>query len=384
MDNREMKQENEAGKRSQKRKRHRMKKKGRLRMVFTILLLILLVLAGGLALFYSFGKSRLKSKTLGMSPQLILEQAAEAEGNQSTEAAAAAEWDEDWIGYNGKVYQYNEDIMTFLIMGIDQSGEVKLQEEGTDGGQADAIFLAVLNPHTHSMKLIGINRDTMTDVDVYSYFGNYVNTTTQQIALQHSYGDGGAKSAEYMVKAVSNLMFQLPISGYCAINMDAVSEINDAVGGVTLTCLEDISISGSKYHKGISLKKDEEVHLEGDAAFWYVKWRDTKEFESARNRLARQKQYLSAFVDQAKAALKEDMTLPVTMLNQLSKYIITDLSANEITYLASEAVSYTFGSNDIYSLEGETKLGNLNEEFYPDKDALNELIIEVFYEEVIR
>lgn len=49
--------------------------------------------------------------------------------------------------YNGSIYAYNEDIRTFLFMGIDKKSDVKEVEEGTKAGQADALFLAVMNPH---------------------------------------------------------------------------------------------------------------------------------------------------------------------------------------------------------------------------------------------
>ena len=42
---------------------------------------------------------------------------------------------------NGRIYEYNDDIMTFLIMGIDKNGEVQNNRDATDGGQADALFL---------------------------------------------------------------------------------------------------------------------------------------------------------------------------------------------------------------------------------------------------
>lgn len=51
--------------------------------------------------------------------------------------------------------------------------------------------------------MIAVNRDTIADVDVYSQPGAYANTIKTQIALQYTYGDGKAKSAQLMEKAVS-------------------------------------------------------------------------------------------------------------------------------------------------------------------------------------
>ena len=50
------------------------------------------------------------------------------------------------LRYHGKAYQYKEDILTFLCMGIDRKGEVEASDDLFKGGQADSLFLAVLDP----------------------------------------------------------------------------------------------------------------------------------------------------------------------------------------------------------------------------------------------
>ena len=62
-----------------------------------------------------------------------------------------------------------------------------------------------------------------------------------------------------------------------------------------------------------------EVHLKGDAAYRFIRYRDTAQEQSAEARLERQKQYLKKFILQAKEAMKQDMTLPFKIL---TKYII--------------------------------------------------------------
>ena len=106
-----------------------------------------------------FGKSNLSSKSATSTPML-------AQDNVEAERAANPAWQSDWVRYNGGVYDYNENITTFLIMGIDKSDEVVQEvEEGENAGQADALFLLVINPTDQSIKVIGINRNSMTDVE---------------------------------------------------------------------------------------------------------------------------------------------------------------------------------------------------------------------------
>ena len=213
-----------------KRRKKRTKKRSAISKVglfFLILLLVLLLLgitvsAGWLWMNYS-GQSRLSQKQEAV-PELMQQAESEAESEMMLEAGS--------IRYHGKVYTYKKDILTFLFLGIDKNGEVKASSNLFKGGQADALFLAVLDPGEKKISVIGINRDTMASMNVYDKNGRYSGRQTAQIALSHAYGDGLEESCENSLDAVSNLFYGLPIHGYCALNMSVVSKLNDAVGGV--------------------------------------------------------------------------------------------------------------------------------------------------------
>lgn len=349
---------------------------------FVVLLLLVVVLVGSVLLMVRHGGKSLQNKTQGAAPNLGLEtpQPETAAVPDETEEPGkeqepAVVWEPDWVQYNGKVYDYKENIMTFLVMGIDKDSEVK-ETEGAEGGQSDALFLVVVNPDEEKVDLIAINRDTMTDIYLYGYENAKGETpiVTAQITTQHGFGDGKELSCQYTCDAVSSLFYDLPLNGYLALNMAAIPAVNDAVGGVDVVVLEDLTKRNPKWTQGAS------VHLEGMDSFYYVKWRDTTVYESARGRLERQKQYLKAFIAKAKEAIKSDLMLPVTLYNELSKYMVTDLSVDEVAYMASSWGGYSFGT--IYTMEGETMMGLEHEEFYPDYDALRELVLEVFYDEI--
>ena len=120
----------------------------------------------------------------------------------------------------------------------------------------------------------------------------------------------------------------------------------------------------------------------GQSAFWYVKYRDTKEFGSADMRLARQKQYLNSFIGSARKAAKKDVSVVLDLYSAISKQMVTDVTMDEVAYLAPILVDYSFDSDSFYMMEGETVMGEQFEEFYANEDALYELILDVFYEEV--
>ncbi|MBQ9490851.1 MAG: LCP family protein, partial [Lachnospiraceae bacterium] len=278
------------------------------RIVLKVLLWLVIISAVGFLVFVGLqvsGKNRLYKKSANKRPDLSVasvtweedETTEEGEGSEQTSASVPIlqtedegdNWEEGDLRYKGVHYRYNDEMLTFLFMGIDKKkGTVKEAKNGIDGGQSDAMFLMALNPKTKEATLININRDTMTDIDVYTETGVFLATMKRQITLQHGYGDGKEISCERSVSAVSKLFYNLPIHGYCAINLEAVPKINDAVGGVDVVALEDVK-EGSK----TIFKEGQKVHLSGKFATLYVQSRDDS-FGSAGRRAERQKQYVVA------------------------------------------------------------------------------------------
>ena len=68
-----------------------------------------------------------------------------------------------------------------------------------------------------------------------------------------------------------------------------------------VTVLEDMTSESPLLEEG------KQVHLEGEDALTYVRWRDTDAFASADRRLERQMQYLEGFVEKTKISAKEDI-----------------------------------------------------------------------------
>lgn len=351
-------------------------KAGRVLLTALLAVAVFISLAAvGFLVLQIVGKNRLYGSASSGELVASLSEMAVSFGG-STEQGEEEDWQAGDVRYEGAHYRYNEDILTFLFLGIDRMGEVEPVEDGIDGGQSDAIFLLALDPHKKEATVIGIPRDTMAEVEIYTRSGTLMGTDTTQLCLQHGYGDGAQLSCERSVKAVSRLFYGLPIHGYCAVNMGAIPLLNDAVGGVTLRALEKMDFKDFRAEEG------EELHLEGMDAYYYLHNRDITSFNSAGRRLQRQKQYLTEYAGAALAALKEDITLPVTLYGTLSRYMVTDITVDEVGYLATQAAGYSLG--EIRSLKGATVMGEKHEEFYPDEEALYRLVLEVFYEEVGR
>lgn len=312
------------------------------------------------------GRYRLGQQTRGMVPLLVHAETLGAE-------APAEDWQEGDVSYQGVHYRYNKDIMTFLLLGIDRMGEVEAVSDGIDGGEADAVFLLILNPHSKEVSVICVNRDTIAKVEVYDSQGEFLETAALQLRYQYGYGDGAHVSCQRTEALISRLFCGLPINGYCAVNMGGIPEINDAVGGIDLTALEDIAGG---------IKRGEEVHLQGMEAYHYLHDKDITVEGGENRRLERQKQYLTAYAVKAMDTLKTNLTLPVTLYNILGKYMVTDISLDEVSYLVTQAADYQFSPDHVYSLKGMSVTDVDSERFYPDETALYELILDIYYEEV--
>lgn len=356
----------------------RRKKSKRIIKILICLLMITCIFAASFGIIRAVGKYSLHNRTKTEVPKLANLEKTEQPTQQEEE-----KWQEGWIKYKDRIYAYNQDILTFLFMGIDKNNEVREAQGGTNGGQADALFLLVLNPDDKTIRVIGINRNTMTDIELYNENGDYMTTVTAQIAVQHGFGNGVEESCEYQVKAVRNLLYNLPIHGYCAINMDAVITLTDLIGGIEVTAPEDVkSTLSNTGGNAYVIREGERKLLDGEMAYSYVRYRDIDAAGSADMRLKRQQQFLEEFIKKMKAATLKDISMPVKFYSAVTTHMVTDVTADEIAYLASVAVNYQFDKQKIYSLKGETVMGEQFEEYYVDEDALYEMILEIFYQPV--
>ncbi|MCR5655059.1 MAG: LCP family protein [Lachnospiraceae bacterium] len=362
-----------------------MKKRKVALVILCMVLVFTAIAAGTYSVLRHMGKERLRKS-------IVTETRIEIE---SEEPAGAKELKEGQLRHKGRVYELNEDLITILMMGIDKeslsadgsatesttgstteaAGEA---EDNLAGGQADALFLLVIDPHTEEIKIVAINRNTMTAVDTWDREGNYLGTFQKQIALQHGYGDGREESCERQANAVSRLFLGIPINGYVAIGMDAIEELNDAVGGVEVTVLEDVGGWAKKY----GIHEGDVVTLTGEQAYEYVRNRDWSLVDSNERRLKRQKQYLTAFVPAVKRTIAGNVGTAMGLYDVLSDHMVTDVDLSEFTYMATEFMDYHVDVENIVSPKGKIMEGDEFKEYYLVKKSLEDLIVELFYEEV--
>lgn len=302
-----------------------------------------------------------------------------SETSATQEAEESYELQEGQIRYDGKTYQYKDNLMNILCLGIDSRDGIAKEKTPGKAGQADCVILAVLDDEAKTIQLINISRDSMVPVHVYATDGSFVEDRTEQLALQYAYGNGRDWSCQLMEQAVSDLFYGLPIHGYCALSMNSIASLNDTVGGVTVTVPEELAELKPKLFTA-----GETITLKGNRANEFVRARAVNSPDVASNnkRIARQKAYAVAFVNQLKQGMKEDMTLPVKLYQTAEKQMVTSLSLDQAVYLCTEYMNCSFDTDNIYTIDGAVTMGEKYAEFNVDDDALYQLILDVFYEEV--
>ena len=64
---------------------------------------------------------------------------------------------------------------------------------------------------------------------------------------------------------------------------------------------------------------------------------------------------------------------------KISEYMISDCTANKLESFLNKISSYTI--NKVEDIEGEYKQGESFMEYYPNSDAVLNLVVDAFYEE---
>ena len=271
---------------------------------------------------------------------------------------------------DGVDYYPRQDITTVLVMGIDQTGPVQLSEEPNDGKAVDMVAVVIVDEKAQNCKVLNINRDTMLEMPMLDDDGREAGTFFGQLAYSHTYGRGGEDSCENTRKAVSNFLYGMDLDYYIAMNMDAVTILNDAVGGVTVEVRDDFSRVDASIPMGV-------ITLKGPQALSFVQSRGGVGDELNLSRIERQKEYINRFVDTFREKLQGSDTFLLKTYDQAAPYLVSDLPVNTLVAMMERCEGYEIG--DTISLTGENRLGEEYYEFYPEEEALEDLILELFY-----
>ena len=273
---------------------------------------------------------------------------------------------------DGVEYILRSDITVVMLLGIDETGEVKKSESYTNTGEADMVALLVFNETTQKCDVLSLNRDTMLEMPALGLRGEHAGTFYGQLALSHTFGNGMEQSCENTLTAVSDFMKGIEIDYYMALNMDAIKILNDAVGGVKVNVQEDFSQVDPSIPMG-------EHTLLGDQALNYVRIRQDVGDQLNISRMDRHSQYMKGFLTAFRAA-NEDESFTVDVYSQVSPYMVTNFTSKSLSAIANRFGDYELG--EIIAVnKGENTVVNGHYQFAADEAYVEELALRYFYKQ---
>lgn len=279
------------------------------------------------------------------------------------------------VEIDGVSYHQRSGLTTVLLMGIDTTAETTAVQGYRNGGQADFLRLLVIDNTNGSVTQVQIDRDTMTPITVLGVLGNKSGVRTAQISLSHGFGDGRNQSSELTVEAVSNLLYGTSIDLYVAMNLDGISTLNDALGGVTVTLKDDFSALDP------AMKKGETLTLMGDQAELYVRSRMNVGIGTNEARMERQEEYISQLANQLYERVEQDREFVGTLYDELSPFLVTNMSRGRLINEAWAAKDYERAKT--VTLKGEHQVGSDGfMQFHVDETALKKTVIQLFYDKM--
>ena len=295
-------------------KRAKQKKRSRM-IIFAVEIVVIAVLLGALWILKDFGTTNTtpdgNGDVAGTKGPTILD----------------VDFNEDDLAINEQILEkpeIMEGYWNIALFGVDsRTGEL------AKGTLSDAIMIASVNISTGDIKLVSIYRDT------------YLNLGNDKYGKCNSaYSYGGAEQAIKML----NMNLDMNITEFVTVGFDGLAATIDALGGVWLDVDEEELEHINNYQK--TMAEDMKVTyipveetgyqlLNGLQATAYcrIRYRTGNDFARA----AAQREVLQAIADEAK---KADLATLTRVINDVSPYVYTSFSMDEILELAKDAAKY--------------------------------------------
>lgn len=229
-----------------------------------------------------------------------------------------------------------DDTLTVLLLGLDSDNLLS-----ESAGNMDSVFLVNYNPKEQNCQIVSFSRDTLVPYE------------DSNMKLRYLYSTGG----NILIKNTIENMMNIEIDGLVTVNLKGFKEIINAIGGIDISIERDMYYDDSEKNLNINFKAGETVHLDGEKAEEFFRWRNNNDEKNTylddTARIENQKLLINKVIE------KVISFSSVSNVNEIFKVIksnvTTDLSLDKII---SYGLSFTKINKDniiVTSLSGETK-----------------------------
>ncbi len=260
-----------------------------------------------------------------------------------------------------------EQTVNILLIGVDYAPE-RNDWEGKHYYHSDVMIVLAINKETGSVNLISLPRDTYAEIPGVE--GIYKLNASMDCG--GGWKDNPAGGCKKVCEAASWMIGGIPINYYYAVDMSAVKELVNAIGGVDFNIdVVDFKMQGREYKTGLQ-------HMDGQAVLDYLRVRkDIGEESGDKNRVNRQKNMLVAIVQKLKDS---GLIFKIPdIINAFSGNLQTNVDLASTGALAAYASQIDTRCIKMYSMGGPMHLGLFNWNFViTDQDNRVKIIKDVY------
>lgn len=224
--------------------------------------------------------------------------------------------------YEGKEYQYNTQITTILYAEIDSEGKMQAETVYGDKALAETLTLSILDEKKNKISILTLDGTTLSEMQDYDSSGKELGTSAGTLGEAYSRGDGGEVSCTNMKEAVEHLLGDITINEYVVANRSSKAEIHALADG------------------------------------------------------------LMAYMGEFAELLQNDPGLAEQEEQIMKENLQTSITRNKYQGLAQAIDKTSEGIMDYYQLKGEMRQEDSRTVFVPADQELEQLIIDLFYEEI--
>lgn len=200
--------------------------------------------------------------------------------------------------------------ISLLLLGVDTGSDGRI-----DRGLSDSMMVATLNPKNKQTFVYSIPRDSLAEIKA-----NASKKNVQKINAAYEIG----KSS--VAKKTVSAFLDIPIDYTITVDMGALKELVNFVGGVTVKTDIDVSFDGQTISKGTH-------HLNGKEALAYTRMR----YQDPRGDYGRQLRQQEVLMQVVKKIQTPQYFIRIpTILNKLGSHINTDLTTEQIEQLVKD------------------------------------------------
>ena len=296
----------------------------------------------------------------------LVNQAGSSEGGAGYSETTGAN-EESWssIFYNGEEYVHDNNKSVLLFMGLDAGGDTQAEGIGSNS-RCDTIILFIMDNSDNTIQMLDMSRNSMVSVDVYEDNGNdKLYSTELQICMQFTYSNSLKRGSYLMKRKVAEVLGGIEIDDYLTLEMDAMVQIVDELGGLTITMEEDCTNIDEAYTEGAV------VELDGAATERFLRYRGVE--ESGTNESVRMSHH-KWFMRQAFSQIKGMGASKIqSLLNTAGDKADTSMYADTMASLLRYSLN-----EEVLTVPGSVTEG-VHDEYYLDNDKVKEQIISLLY-----